>query len=312
VFDPELYQTVRQEFAAHLRFNRGYSKTTCYNYNSDLGIWGNWLQARDRDWQQASIADVEQFIIWHLQDRGLSVPIVMRRLGTLSTFYRWALKHEIVERDPVYLADKPKRPQRLPVWLGREEQKALEASLADTDDLPDNIFGQKPEHVRLIRQRYEMLFLLLLNAGLRISEALTLKVEDVRVSEGVARFLRVIGKGNKERLLPLPAPFGKKFAGWLAGKPGNEFVFAQQPGGKPPGPESARSYLRRLKARAGITKPITPHKLRHTYATNLLNAGAELVDIQALLGHVNLGTTQIYAHVSEDRMQAVVAKLAKL
>ena len=269
------------------------------------------MQQRDRDWQQASIADVEQFIIWHLQDRGLSVHIVMRRLGTLSTFYRWALKHEIVERDPVYLADKPKRPQRLPIWLGREEQKALEVSLANSDDLPDNIFGQKPEHVLLIRQRYEMLFLLLLNAGLRISEALSLKVEDVRVSDGVANFLRVIGKGNKERLLPLPAPFGKKFAGWLAGKPGSEFVFAQELGGKPPGAQSARSYLRRFKARAGITKPITPHKLRHTYATNLLNLGAELVDIQTLLGHVNIGTTQIYTHVSEDRMQAVVAKLAK-
>jgi len=204
---------VRQEFAAHLRFNRGYSKTTCYNYNSDLGIWGDWLQQRDRDWQQASIADVEQFIIWHLQDRGLSVHIVMRRLGTLSTFYKWAMKHEVVQSDPVYLADKPKRPQRLPIWLGREKQRALEASPATVDDLPDNIFGQKREHVVAIRRRYEMLFLLLLNSGLGISEALTLKVEDVRVSEGVARFLRVIGKGNKERLLPLPAPFGKKFAG---------------------------------------------------------------------------------------------------
>jgi integrase/recombinase XerD len=88
-------------------------------------------------------------------------------------------------------------------------------------------------------------------------------------------------------------------------------VFALKPGGKPPSVQSVRAYLRNLRKRAKIEKQVTPHKLRHTYATNLLNAGAELVDIQVLLGHTNLATTQIYTHVSEERMQAVVAKLAK-
>jgi integrase/recombinase XerD len=86
-------------------------------------------------------------------------------------------------------------------------------------------------------------------------------------------------------------------------------VFAQKPGGKPPTVQSVRAYLRNLNKRANIQKKVTPHKLRHTYATNLLNAGAELVDIQALLGHVNLATTQIYTHVDEERMASVVAKL---
>jgi integrase/recombinase XerD len=99
------------------------------------------------------------------------------------------------------------------------------------------------------------------------------------------------------------------FGFWLKDKPAEEYVFAQKPRGQPPGAHAARAYLRRLKDKARIAKPITPHKLRHTYATNLLNAGAELVDIQALLGHVNLATTQIYTHVDQDRMAAVVNKL---
>jgi integrase/recombinase XerD len=128
---------------------------------------------------------------------------------------------------------------------------------------------------------------------------------------GIAKSVRVIGKGNKERLVPLPEDFGQVFGFWIKDKPPEEFVFAKDPRGKPPHGASARAYLRRLQERTTIQKKVTPHKLRHTYATNLLNAGAELVDIQVLLGHTNLATTQIYTHVSEERMQAVVAKLVK-
>jgi integrase/recombinase XerD len=99
------------------------------------------------------------------------------------------------------------------------------------------------------------------------------------------------------------------FGYWLSDKPKEDFVFAKEEGGKAPGAHAVRAYLRRLIGRAGIDKKVTPHKLRHTYATRLLESGAELVDIQVLLGHVNLATTQIYTHVSEDRMAGVVARL---
>jgi integrase/recombinase XerD len=110
-------------------------------------------------------------------------------------------------------------------------------------------------------------------------------------------------------LVPLPEAFGQVFGAWIAGRGGEEYIFAKEPGGKPVGAPAVRAYLRRLMEKAGIDKPISPHKLRHTYATRLLEAGAELVDIQALLGHVNLATTQIYTHVSDERMADVVAKL---
>jgi integrase/recombinase XerD len=311
MFDQEIYDEARKEFLSYLRYTRGHSNGTCYGYNSDLGIWGRWLKAAGKDWQRVKPVDVEQFIAWQLRDQKVSVHILARRISCLSSFYRWAKKNEIVVDDPIYLADKPKRPYRIPVWLDNEEQGALEAAVKRVDDIPDNIFGQKRERVRETRRRYEMLFTLLLNSGLRISEALSLRVGDVRLVNGVAKSLRVIGKGNKERLIPMPENFGQVFGFWIKDRAKSEFVFTLKPGGKPPTPQSARAYLRYLRERAAIQKKVTPHKLRHTYATNLLNAGAELVDIQVLLGHTNLATTQIYTHVSEERMQAVVAKLAK-
>ena len=158
------------------------------------------------------------------------------------------------------------------------------------------------------RRRYEMLFGLLLNSGLRISEALALRASDVRILDGTAKSVRVVGKGNKERLVPLPGAFGAVFGFWLKDRPRTEAVFAKADG-KPISPQAARAYLRGMLEKAGIEKKISPHKLRHTYATNLLNTGAELVDIKALLGHESVATTQIYTNVGQERMEKVVGRL---
>lgn len=306
---PHDYWSARTDFIAHLLYAKGYSKGTCYAYHSDLGIWGRWLEASDHHWQACSHVEVEQFVCWQMRERQIKAQIIARRASCLSSFYRWAKKNALVNDDPIYLADKPKRPYRIPVWLERAEQGTLQAAAQRTDDLPANVFGRTQAHLLAIRRRYDVLFGLILNAGLRISEALAIKVCDVRRVEGIAKSVRVIGKGDKERSVPLPVAFGEVFGAWLEGKPRDEFVFAKTPGGPPPGPRAVRSYLKNLVEKAGIDKAITPHKLRHTYATRLLESGADLVDIQVLLGHVNFTTTQIYTHVGEDRMAAVVAKL---
>jgi integrase/recombinase XerD len=305
----DLFEDVRREFMNHLRYNKGYSDGTCYAYHSDLNIWAGWLTDARVDWMRATHHHMEQFIGWQARTRGVKAHIIARRSSCLSTFYKWCTRQEVVFSDPTYLAEKPKRPMRIPMWLEKEEQTALEQAVSRTDDLPDDIFGRKREHIRQIRERYRMLFLLILNSGLRISEALKLKVRDVRTVGGIAKSVRVIGKGDKERIVPLPARFGPELGGWLEGQPSDEYVFAQQPGGKPSGTKAARAYLQRLRERSAMDKNVTPHKLRHTYATRLLEAGAELVDIQALLGHADLSTTQIYTHVSQERMEGVVSKL---
>ncbi len=309
MFDREVFDEARQEFLSHLRYAKDHRQTTCYAYNSDLGIWAGWLIETGKDWQRARAADVEQFAAWQLRERKVSAAIVNRRLSALSSFYRWALKHEIVEGDPVHLADKPKRPLRIPVWLEKEEQAKFEATLKDRRNIPINIFGNHLPRMTATRRRYELLFGLLLNSGLRISEALGLKVADVRLVDGTAKSVRVIGKGNKERIVPLPEAFGAVFGFWLKDQPRGEFVFAKTPGQKPVSSQAAWAYLRGMLQKAGVDKKISRHKLRHTYATNLLNAGAELVDIKALLGHESIATTQIYTNVSQEKMEKVVARL---
>jgi integrase/recombinase XerD len=307
-FDRELFDDARREFLSHLRYAKGHSKATCFVYNSDLGIWRDWLIEAGKDWQAARYPDVEQFAAWLMRERGAKAHIVNRRLSALSTFYKWLQRGGIVEHDPVALAEKPKRPLRIPVWLERDEQAKLEATLKDRRNIPINIFGNNQERMTETRRRYEMLFGLLLNSGLRISEALALKASDVRLVAGTAKSVRVIGKGDKERLVPLPGAFGAVFGFWLKDRNRAETIFAKADG-KPVSPQAARAYLRLMLDKAGIEKKISPHKLRHTYATNLLNAGAELVDIKALLGHESIATTQIYTNVGQERMEQVVGRL---
>ncbi len=309
MFDREIFDEARKEFLSHLLYAKGHRPRTCYGYNSDLGLWRDWLIEAGKDWQRAKPTDVEQFAAWQLRERKIGAPIVNRRLSALSSFYRWAMRHEIVEADPVYLADKPKRPLRIPVWLEREEQARLESTIKSRENIPINIFGDNKQQMTETRRRYEMLFGLLLNSGLRISEALCLKTADVRILDGLAKSVRVIGKGDKERLVPLPAAFGGVFGFWLKDRNRTEFVFARAPGQKAVSPQAAGAYLRLMLKKAGIEKKISPHKLRHTYATNLLNAGAELVDIKALLGHESIATTQIYTNVGQERMEKVVGRL---
>jgi site-specific recombinase XerD len=129
------------------------------------------------------------------------------------------------------------------------------------------------------------------------------------VVDGVAKSVRVIGKGNKERQVPLPEAFGRVLALSIAGKPQEEYLFAKKPGGKPAGAHATRAYLKKLIDKAGIQKKVTPHKLRHTYATRLLEKDVQLVDIQALLGHESIATTQIYTHAGQERLSKLVADI---
>ena len=251
---------------------------------------------------------VENFVS-HLSREGVGAHAIARKISCLATFYRWAKRNNKVKDDPIYQIEKPKRPRRIPVWLETDEQAALLKATRNYDDIPDTIFGRSREYSMGVRQRYELLFELIQKSGLRISEALGLKVQNVWVIDGLAMNVRVIGKGNKERLVPLPDSFRRVFALALVGKAPEDYVFAKKTGGKPPQPQTARLYLNKLIEKAGIKKKVTPHKLRHTYATRLLEKNVQLVDIQALLGHESIATTQIYTHAGQERLSKLVADI---
>jgi integrase/recombinase XerD len=125
--------------------------------------------------------------------------------------------------------------------------------------LPKNIFGRTREHIKGVRIRHDFLFGLILNSGLRISEVLSVRVRDMRVVIGIARSVRVIGKGNRERMVPLPESFGQVVGFWLSDKAKEDFVFAKQLGGKPSVAHAVRAYLCHAITRSGIDKKVTPH-----------------------------------------------------
>ncbi|MDF1583618.1 MAG: tyrosine-type recombinase/integrase [Methyloprofundus sp.] len=302
------FKKIQKEFLEFLKYTKGHADTTCYNYSSDLNIWIAWLTEENLDWRKCKPVDVEHFVSY-LSKKGIGAHAVARKISCLSTFYKWAKRREYVQDDPIYLIDKPKRPSRMPIWLENEEQTSFMKAMRNYDDIPETIFGRSKTSSIKIRQRYELLFELIQKSGLRISEALGLKISDIRVVDGVAKSVRVIGKGNKERQVPLPEAFGRVFSVSIADKSRDEYLFAKKSGGKPVGQHAARAYLKKLVDKAGINKKVTPHKLRHTYATRLLEKDVQLIDIQALLGHESIATTQIYTHAGQERLSKLVADI---
>jgi integrase/recombinase XerD len=302
------FPEAKKDFIVYLRYTKGHQETTCYGYSSDLNIWNQWLNEAGLDWRTSTPVNVEQFVAWNTKQK-VGAHAVARRISCLATFYKWAKRHERVENDPIYLIEKPKRPRRIPIWLEQEEQDSLQRALRNHDDIPDNLFGRSRDYSLKVRQRYELLFELIQKSGLRISEALNIKVSDIRVIDGTAKSLRLIGKGNKERLVPLPESFGRVLALAIADKQRNEYLFAKKTGGQPIKPHAARAYLKKLVDKSGIEKKVTPHKLRHTYATRLLEKEVQLIDIQALLGHESIATTQIYTHAGQERLSKLVADI---
>ncbi len=302
------FKKIQKEFLEFLKYTKGHADTTCYNYNSDLNIWITWLTEEGRDWRKCTPLDAEHFVS-HLAKKNISAHAIARKISCLSTFYKWAKRNEHAQEDPIYQIEKPKRPRRMPVWLELEEQEDFIKSMRNYDDIPDTVFGRSRASSVKIRQRYELLFTLIQKTGLRISEALGLKVGDIRVVDGMAQSVRVIGKGNKERQVPIPDGFMRELALAVTEKTRDEYLFAKNPGGKPIGQHAVRAYLKKLMDKAGIDKKVTPHKLRHTYATRLLEKDVQLVDIQALLGHESIATTQIYTHAGQERLSKLVADI---
>jgi len=302
------FKKIQKEFLEFLKYTKGHADTTCYNYNSDLNIWITWLTEEELDWRKCQPIDVEHFVSY-LSKKEVGAHAVARKISCLSTFYKWAKRREYVQDDPIYLIDKPKRPSRIPVWLEQEEQDDFMKATRNYDDIPDTVFGRSRASSVKIRQRYELLFTLIQKTGLRISEALGLKVSDIRVVDGMAQSVKVIGKGNKERQVPLPEGFMRELALFMTDKSRDEYLFAKKPGGKPVGQHAVRAYLKKLIYKAGIDKKVTPHKLRHTYATRLLEKDVQLIDIQALLGHESIATTQIYTHAGQERLSKLVADI---
>lgn len=279
-----------KRYVRYLKLERGYSENTLEAYQHDLRWLLDYLSDNDLDVLSVKLEDLENFAAT-LHEHGLSAKSQARILSGIRNFYHYLELDGYLEVDPTELLESPQLPQHLPEFLTTEEVDQLEASV----DL-----SEKEGHRN--RAIIEVFF----SCGLRVSELTNLKLSDLYLDE---HFIRVLGKGNKERLVPISDKAIQELNFWFDDrrqmkiKPGEEdYVFLNRRGHH----LTRVMILIMIKKQgelAGIKKTISPHTLRHSFATALLKGGADLRVIQALLGHANLGTTEIYTHMGDEELR---------
>lgn len=269
---------------------RGVSQNTLNAYRSDLSNYFKWLKLNNLSALSVREADVLQFFS-HLMDSGRSARSAGRMLSCLRGFYRHQLRQGRVESDPTLTIESPK--------LGRPLPKSL--TEADVEALL-----KAPNMELALEHRDKVMLEVLYACGLRVTELVSLGLNQVSLTQGV---VQVIGKGDKERLVPMGLPAQRYLENYvqsarvelLNGMP-SDYLFPGRAGQA----LTRQAFWHRIKlyaARASINKPLSPHTVRHAFATHLLNHGADLRVVQLLLGHSDLSTTQIYTHVAKQRLQ---------
>lgn len=289
-----------EQFLDSIWMERGLSENTLSAYRADLKKFVTWLMERTNHAVSGLLINADRELIvkylFDLEKTNISARSRARLLSSLRRFYAYLLREKKIEVDPVALIDAPKLGRSLPKTLTEKDVESL---------------LQAPDTSTLLGLRDRVLFEVLYATGLRVSELVELQLTQVNIQQGV---LRVTGKGNKERLVPL----GEEALNWLEKYLLNtradllkgqitDSLFVTKRGGSMT--RQAFWYLiKRYALKAEISTTISPHTLRHAFATHLLNHGADLRVVQMLLGHSDLSTTQIYTHVAKARLKSLHSK----
>ena len=305
-----------QKFLTHLATDRGASVYTQRNYSQALTEFARWQIESPKSevqspksvpavaWEKLSRDDFRAFVRF-LGRNHLSRAAVQLRFSALRTFYKFLIRHGVVESMPIKNLSLPKPEKRLPRFLTKQQMEDLLAAPAKLHATQQQIKGPGRPISAEVCARDVAVLETIYSCGLRISELCGLRVEDIDFNEQI---VRVRGKGKKERLVPIGQPALEAIDNYWRALPqtpaGLYPVFCSDT--KKSGPLSPLQLSRRLKnylAIAGLDPKLTPHKLRHSYATHLLDAGADLRSVQELLGHAHLITTQVYTHVTTERLK---------
>ncbi|MBQ6226762.1 MAG: tyrosine recombinase XerD [Bacteroidaceae bacterium] len=280
-----------RRYFQYLRLERSYTANTLDAYLKDLQKLLNYYTDEGIDFRKVTLEQLDKFAKT-LQELGVGPRSVARILSGVRSFYRFLTIEKEIETDPTELLESPKIGKHLPEVLSLPEIDAIEAAI----DL------SKPEGIRDLAI-IEVLF----SCGLRISELVNLKLSELYLEEG---YIRVHGKGRKERLVPIGENAIQKLRQWfvvrqgVAVKPGeDDYVFISLRRGKHLSRISLFVYIKEYAEKAGIKKNISPHTFRHSFATQLLEGGANLRAIQAMLGHEDIGTTEIYMHIDKSHLR---------
>jgi integrase/recombinase XerD len=284
------------DFLAYLEFERGLSRNTLDAYRSDLLQFGRFLEGRDMGAAHATSADVADFLA-ELGSKSASPATIHRKAACLRSFYRHLRREGVRDSDPTASLSAPRRGRKLPQVLSRGEV--------------DKLLGQPRGSVpAALRDR--ALLELMYACGLRASEAISLAVGDVDLEDGL---LRARGKGSKERIVPVGQRALSAVRVYLQRgrpqlirrKPEEKNLFVNFRGG-PLTRQGLYKIVRRHAQTAGLADRMSPHTLRHTFATHLLAGGCDLRSVQEMLGHADVSTTQLYTHLSSGRLKEVYFK----
>ncbi len=281
-----------EDFLSYIESIRGLSGNTVKSYRVDLEEWEIFLGKIGKSVEDFSKEDAKGYVREMMAE--FAERSVIRKLTALRTFYGYMQKRGVVDSDPFSSISMRKKESRLPSVLTEEEVKELLS-------LPRNSFRDERDH---------MLFLLIYNSGMRIGEALSVDVGDLDFQK---RRILITGKGDKERFVFFSKGTGDEMRVYLAlrseylsqlGRSDEEALFIGTKGGRLPF-SSAHIIFEEYRARLGWQKEFTPHTLRHSFATHMMDRGADIRLVQELLGHESISTTQIYTHVSRRRLKSV-------
>ncbi len=281
-------------FCDHLWLADGLSAATISSYRQDMKRFNAWVTASNIGASELSRGDVERYLSAQFAEKARASS-VNRRLSTLKRFYRWQIEMGMITRNPCELVDAPRSTRYLPKNLSETQVEAL---------------LEAPDVAIPLGERDRTMLETLYATGLRVSELVGLKLLQVNLEQGV---VKVMGKGSKERLVPLgeiAVSWLKRHlngarAGWLPPPRRNDYVFLTARG-EPMTRQTFWHVIKRHATAAGIDpNALSPHTLRHAFATHLLNHGADLRVVQMLLGHSDITTTQIYTHIARERLKRV-------
>jgi len=282
-----------EKFEMYLRNERNYSEYTILNYINDINEFKDYLQKESLGTLQSPTSNASRYYLFYLNNKGYKPRTTARKMSSLRSFYRFLMREGEVKENIFSDVSSPKIDKTLPKFLYSNEVESLFASI-----------NRETE----VGKRDYALLELLYGTGIRVSECCSLEIDSI---DYYNNNIIVMGKGKKERYLPLYDRLKEALYDYIEharfkllakGKTNNNQLFLNYRGGALT-PRGVRVILNNLTERAAETFKISPHMLRHSFATHLLDNGADLRSVQELLGHVNLSTTQIYTHVSKEKLK---------
>ena len=269
---------------------RGLSENTLGAYRADLVALNQRLESKSVDLVDADRADILDYIAWRV-DGGAKPRSTARQLSSFRRFYRYLLREGVISEDPTVNIAMPKIGRSLPQSLTEQDVDALLAA---------------PKVAEPLGHRDRTMLEVLYATGVRVSELINLKLSQINLNQGV---LRIVGKGDRERLIPLGDEAQDWIREFIEGPRGEillerqtEYLFPTRRGDRMTR-QAFWHIIKRYAKKASISKKLSPHTVRHAFATHLLNNGADLRVVQLLLGHSDVSTTQIYTHVARERMK---------